>query len=292
MCDLTDPIYNDAESARKHLEATVWPDGPICPHCGVLDKATLMKGKAHRPGLYNCRECRRQFSVTVGTVFERSRIPLNKWIYATHMMASSKKGYSAHQLHRSIGVTYKTAWFMMHRLREAMKPTFDEKFGSGGGTVEADETFIGTNKEAAAKSQERLGRKPKAGWGHKNVVFTLVERGGKARSVHITGPMFAGIKTAMQDISRDANLMTDEASMYRNIGKDYASHETVNHSIKEYVRGTAYTNTVESSISIAVAPIYSVISRSSTSATTTVRRLRSTTPPALRYSCRVSAVSA
>jgi transposase-like protein len=158
MCDLTNPIYSDADKARQHLEAIRWPHGPVCPHCGVVDEATELKGAAHRPGLYKCRECRRQFSVTVGTVFERSKIALNKWILAAQLISSSKKGYSAHQLHRTIGVTYKTAWFMMHRLREAMKPTADEKFGSGGATVEADETFIGTDrKKAAAQRAVRAG---------------------------------------------------------------------------------------------------------------------------------------
>ena len=122
MCNLTDPIYHDADKAREHLEKTVWPKGPICPHCRTLDNAHLMTGESTRPGLYKCRDCREPFTVTVGTVFERSKIPLNKWVLASHLMTSSKKGFSAHQLHRTIGVTYKTAWFMMHRLREAMKP--------------------------------------------------------------------------------------------------------------------------------------------------------------------------
>lgn len=251
MCNLTNPIYQDADKAREHLEAIRWPDGPICPHCGVVDSATELKGKAHRPGLYKCRECRRQFSVTVGTVFEQSKIPLNKWVLAAQLMASSKKGYSAHQLHRTIGVTYKTAWFMLHRLREAMKPTFDEKFGQGGATVEVDETYIGTNKEAKAAQQKTLGRKAKGGWGHKNAVVTLVERGGKARSFHISGKMFDGVEKALQDnVSLDARLMTDEASMYRVIGQKFAYHGTVNHGAKEYVRGVDYTNTVENFFSV------------------------------------------
>ena len=250
MCDLTNPIYNDPKKAREHLEATVWPNGPVCPHCGVLDQATKMEGKKHRPGLYNCRECRRQFSVTVGTVFERSKIPLNKWVLASHLMASSKKGFSAHQLHRTIGVTYKTAWFMMHRLREAMKPKKLEKMGSGGGVVEADETYIGTDKKALAKYEREVGRKPKAGWGHKNAVFTLVERNGNARSFHIAGNMFEGVKLALQGVSREATLQTDEASMYRVIGKEFVYHGTVNHSAKEWKRGTDYTNTVENFFSV------------------------------------------
>ena len=148
---LTDPIFADVEAAREYLEAQRWPNGAICPHCGGTDKNTKLEGKAHRPGLYQCGDCREQFTVTVGTVFERSKVPLNKWLLATHLMASSKKGMSAHQLHRSIGVTYKTAWFMFHRIREAMRNDEPGNFGSGGGIVEVDETFIGRNKAKDVK---------------------------------------------------------------------------------------------------------------------------------------------
>jgi len=251
MCNLTDPIYTDAEKAREHLEKIRWPNGPICPHCGVENAATALQGKAHRPGLYKCKECRQQFSVTVGTVFEKSKIPLNKWIMASQLMASSKKGYSAHQLHRTIGVTYKTAWFMMHRLREAMKPQKLEKMGSGGGIVEADETYIGTDKEKATAQRQAMGRKPRGGHGHKNAVFTLVERDGRVQSFHISGSMFDGVKKALQDqVSLDAALMTDEHKMYSVIGKSFAYHGVVNHSKKEYVRGIDYTNTVENFFSV------------------------------------------
>ena len=144
MCDLSNPIYHDADKAREHLEAIRWPDGPICPHCGVVGNSAQLKGKAHRPGVYKCRDCRKQFSVTVGTVFERSKIPLNKWLLATHLLTSSKKGISAKQIERHLGVTYKTAWFMCHRIREAMK---DHKglLGGGGKTVEVDETLDRSN---------------------------------------------------------------------------------------------------------------------------------------------------
>jgi transposase-like protein len=252
MCNLTDPIYHDADKAREHLEKTVWPKGPICPHCGALDNAHLMTGESTRPGLYKCRDCREPFTVTVGTVFERSKIPLNKWVLASHLMASSKKGFSAHQLHRTIGVTYKTAWFMMHRLREAMKPAKKaRKMGSGGKPVEADETYFGTDK-AKAKAQKRvMGRNAKRGWGHKNAIFALVERGGEARSFHISGNMFNEVKAILtENVSLEAHLKTDEAGMYTNIGKAFASHGHVNHSAKEYVRGTDYTNTVENFFSV------------------------------------------
>ena len=147
MFDLTNPIYHDADKAREHLEAIHWPDGPVCPHCGNFDQERIKKlqGKSTRPGVFKCNECRKPFSVTVGTVFERSKIPLNKWVLATHLIAASKKGMSAHQLHRMLGVTYKTAWFMAHRIREAMAPSPKDKgpLGGEGKTVEADTTYVG-----------------------------------------------------------------------------------------------------------------------------------------------------
>lgn len=241
MCDLTNPIYNNADAAREHIESIRWPDGPICPHCGTLDNAAELKGKAHRPGLYKCRDCRKQFSITVGTVFERSKIPLHKWLLATHLLASSKKGISSHQIHRTLGVTYKTAWFMTHRIRLAMESTDSTLLGSGGGTVEADETYIG--RQTGVK-------KAKAGHAHKQKVFALVERGGKVKSGRVTGSMFDGIKEGLKNVSPDAHLVTDEATIYRNVGKQFASHETVNHSIKEWVRGNVHTNTIESYFSV------------------------------------------
>lgn len=246
MTDHTLPIYNNEEAARKHLESIRWPHGPVCPKCGSVSKDHYeLKGEAHRAGLWKCKDCRSQFSVTVGTVFERSKIPLHKWLYASHLFVSSKKGVSAHQVHRTLGVTYKTAWFMMHRIRKAAEPVGElPKLGSGGGVVEADETYIG-KKDDAPKPRK------KAGAAQKNMVFTLVERGGKARSFVISGPMFDGIKQALQaGVSLEAHLQTDEARMYNNIGKSFASHGRVNHSIKEYVRGTDYTNTVESFFSV------------------------------------------
>lgn len=241
MCNLTDPIYSDADKAREHLEAIQWPNGPVCPHCGVEDNAHLMTGKSTRPGVYKCRDCRKPFSVTVGTVFERSKVPLNKWVLASHLMASSKKGFSAHQLHRTIGVTYKTAWFMMHRLRLAMEPTEVEMLGSGGGVVEADETYIGRKRGV-----------PKGGsWAHKQAVFSLVERGGKARSTHITGGTFDTIKKQLaENVSPEAHLMTDMYRGYNGVGKDFASHGRVNHSIKQWKSGNAHTNTIEGFFSV------------------------------------------
>lgn len=254
MSAFTSRIYHNEDAARKHLEAIRWPNGPTCPHCGVESKDHYaLQGEKHRPGLRKCQDCRKQFSVTVGTVFERSKIPLHKWVYAAALLASSKKGISAHQIHRTIGVTYKTAWFLLHRLREAAKPVGNvtPKMGSGGGVVEADETYIGTDKDKLAESVAIRGRKPKAGYGHKNAVFALVERGGQVRSFHISGSMFEGVKQALQaNVSLEAYLQTDQASMYNNIGKSFAGHGRVDHSKKEYARGTDYTNTVENFFSV------------------------------------------
>jgi transposase-like protein len=157
--NLKDPIYNDESHARKHLEALQWPHGPVCPHCGVINEATLLEGKSTRPGVWKCRPCQKPFSVTVGTVFERSKIPLTKWLLATELLTSSKKGISAHQVHRMLGVTYKTAWFMMHRIREAMAPAkgSEPPLGGAGKIVEADETYIGT-------ADGKRGKKAWAAW--------------------------------------------------------------------------------------------------------------------------------
>jgi transposase-like protein len=243
VMDLTNPIYTDANEARKHLESIRWPDGPVCPHCGSISKDHYeLKGKTTRPGLYKCKDCVQPFTVTVGTVFERSKIPLNKWVLASHLMASSKKGFSAHQLHRTIGVTYKTAWFMEMRLREAMKITPTGPLGGGGGTVEADETYWGNKKP--------YGKNPR-GFGHKMKVVSLVERGGSVRSFHVPTVNAATLKPILKaHIAKDANLHTDDAKFYQKVGKEFASHEAVMHSRGEYVRGNVTTNTVEGFFSI------------------------------------------
>lgn len=196
-----------------------------------------------RKGLLKCQDCREQFSVTVGTVFEDSKIPLHKWLMAAYLMCSSKKGISSRQLQRTLGFkSYKTAWFLSHRLRLAMStPSAGPVMGSGGGIVEADETYVGRKR----------GRKVKAGPGHKHMVFALVERGGRARSIHITGKTFPGIKRVLKkNVSPDARLATDEARMYRGIARQFAEHLTVNHSKEEYVRGEASTNAIESFFSV------------------------------------------
>jgi transposase-like protein len=231
MSNLQNPIFTDETKAREWLEARVWPSGPVCPHCGNADqdKLTGLKGKAHRPGLYQCAECREQFTVTVKTVFERSKIPLTKWLAALFLLTASKKGVSAHQIHRSLGISYKSSWFMMHRLREALRTGGFAPMGSNGGIVEVDETFYGR-----LKGQPKKGR---SAWANKNVVLTLVERGGSARSFHIDGVRIADIQPIIREnLAREAKLMTDEMYSYKEIGSEFASHDTVNHSKDQYVR--------------------------------------------------------
>lgn len=240
--NLTDPIFSDETAAREYLEATRWPDGPVCPHCREKHRVKSLVGKSYRPGLRLCLACRKQFSVTVGTVFERSKVPLHKWLLATHMLASSKKGMSAHQLHRSIGVTYKTAWFMFHRIREAMRSDDLSPFGGSGGAVEADETFIGREP----------GNRPKQAYHHKMKVISLIDRQtGRARSVVIDDLKANTIDPIiLENIDRESRLMTDEAGYYIGVGETFTEHGTVNHSAGDYGRGDVHTNTVEGFFSI------------------------------------------
>ena len=237
--NLQNPIFTDETKAREWLEARVWPQGPICPHCGVTgDDVTALEGKAHRPGLYQCNECREQFTVTVKTVFERSKIPLTKWLAALFLMTASKKGVSAHQIHRSLCISYKSAWFMCHRLREAMRGGGLAPMGGSGKIIEADETMIGRAAEQP--------KNPAGGWAHKNVVLTLVERGGSARSFHIASTTIADIVPVVrQNVRRESHFMTDEAQHYKALGKEFTSHGGVAHADKEYVRGDIHTNSIE-----------------------------------------------
>jgi transposase-like protein len=262
MFDLTNEIYTDSGKAREHLEAIQWPDGAICPHCGNSDRTriTKLEGKSTRPGVYKCKECRKPFSVTVGTVFERSKIPLNKWVLAAHLYAASKKGMSAHQLHRMLGVTYKTAWFMAHRIREAMKEDNNTSgpIGGDGKTVEADEMYHGKRE---TPRQYARGRKPnptksgKAGGAQKRVIVGLVERGGPVRTFHVNNATKASVREALvRNVSRDTTLYTDESRLYTDTGKEYAGHRTVKHTAKEYARRegdvVVHTNTIENVFSI------------------------------------------
>jgi transposase-like protein len=237
--ELDRPHFKDTEKARQYLESVRWPGGPICPHCGSIGEHYALKGKKHRPGLWKCHDCREQFTVTVGTVFERSKIPLHIWLQAVYLLCSSKKGISSHQMHRSLGVTYKTAWFMTHRIREAMTNKPEGLLGGGGGTVEADETFWGNNKP----------RKPSKGRGyaHKMKVFALVERKGQVRTFHVKDVRAKTLAAIIRaNVAPDANLRTDEASMYTRVGRDFASHEVVAHGKREYSRGDVNTNSIES----------------------------------------------
>jgi transposase-like protein len=254
--NITDPIFTDETTARKHLESIRWPNGPVCPHCENSDQKRIrkLKGKSHRPGLYQCNVCRGAFSVTVGTVMERSKVPLHKWVFAFHLYAASKKGMSAHQLHRMLGVTYKTAWFMSHRIREAMKEDYSASgpLGGEGKTVEADETYFG-KREDGYVSPQRRGRpfKYKKKATGKRSVVALVERGGNVRSFHV---QHADKKTVrdilVRNAARNSTLYTDSSPLYKQTGKEYEKHEAVMHSLGEYVRGVVHTNTIENVFSV------------------------------------------
>ena len=242
----TAPRFTDEDAARKHLESIRWPRGPVCPHCGGTERQSRLSGESHRAGLLFCGECREQYTVTVGTVFERSKIPLHKWVLATHLLCSSKKGMSSHQLHRTLGVTYKTAWFMAHRIREAMGDNPSGKLGGGGKIVEVDETYFG-NKEG----KTMRGKTGGAAMKDKRAIVALVERHGKVRSFHVPAVTNANLKEVLfKQVALDTHLMTDEATRYWNIGKLFDKHSSVNHGRKEYARGEVTTNTVEGYFSV------------------------------------------
>lgn len=261
MSALNAPHFQTPEAARKHLEAIRWPDGPVCPHCGSVGHSYVLKGKSSRPGVYKCGDCRKQYSVTVGTVFERSKISLHVWLQAVYLLCSSKKGISSHQLHRTLGVTYKTAWFMSHRIREAMREGNPTAFGGSGSIVEVDEVYIGGRKRrphgVPGVQRKRAEGEPKRAkrWGgygdDKEKVVTLVERGGRARSFHVPRVTTETLRPILwSQLNHETALMTDESTVYPSIGRWFASHDRVNHGIGEYVRGRAHTNTVEGYFSI------------------------------------------
>ncbi len=220
------PHFNDEAAAYAFVEAKLWADGRVCPHCGVIDKSSALKGKSDRIGLYKCYACRKKFTVKVGTIFEDSHVQMRDWLVAIQLICSSKKGFSTNQLHRTLGVTLKTAWFIGHRIREAMRSGALAPMGGAGQVVEADETFIG----------KREGFEAKPGWvRHKNTVLTLVERGGSARSFHIDEATKEHIVPIVQDnLDRESHLMTDEARRYESIGKQFSDHGVVDHSRQEY----------------------------------------------------------
>ncbi len=243
MSVLSQPYFHDEAAAYQFLEGLLWPNGPTCPHCGNADaiKIGALTGKTTRIGLKKCYACREQFTVKVGMVYEASHVPLHKWLQATYLLTSSRKGFSAHQLHRLLGVTYKTAWFMAHRIREAMRNGQMPPMGGKGEVVEADETYIGTKK----------GAKKARAFHHKDAVVSLVQRGGSVRSFHVDRANTETIgRIVANNIARETALMTDEARYYRKPGALMASHEVVNHGMDEYVRGNVHTNTVEGFYSI------------------------------------------
>jgi len=242
MSILSEAFFHDEAAAYTKLESIVWPSGPACPHCGGLDRITVVTGKTARIGLRRCLDCKLQFRVTVGTVFESSHIPLHKWLQAAYLMCASKKGIAAHQLHRTIGVTYKTAWFMAHRLREAMKPARISRLGGKGRAVEADETYWGLKRGA---------KKQRGGFQHKNTIMALVERGAHVRSFHVPSATRETVRNVLHsNVHATSHLMTDVAKHYRRVGREFARHTALNHTRKEYVRGVAHTNTVEGVFSI------------------------------------------
>lgn len=241
---LNQPHFQDEHAAREYLEGLRWANGQACPHCGSLGQHYKLEGVSHRPGLWKCQDCREQFSVTVGTVFESSKIKLHIWLQACHMMSASKKGVSAKQLERMLGVSYKTAWFMAHRIREAMNIAPTGPLGESG-PVEVDETYWGNT------GKQRPGAR---GCDHKMKVVSLVERQGEKRSFHVPTVTAKTLKPILQKhISEQAALVTDEAAVYKKIGQEFASHDTVNHGKNEYVnkiRPMIHTNTVESSFAV------------------------------------------
>ena len=246
--DLTNPIFTDPDAAREHFESIRWPDGAYCPYCGQTDTVKPLGGKSMGPGWYHCKDCRRKFTAKVGTIYERSHIPMTKWLLATHLMCASKKGISAHQLHRMLGLPYKTAWFMAHRIREGMRDLSPGLLGGEGKFVEADETYIGgKERNKHARKRKRIGR---GGIG-KEIAFALVERGGRVHSQHVPSVNAKTLRPILvAQIDNKSTLVTDDAGQYRHMHRDFARHEAVNHGIEEYVRGDAHTNTVESYFAI------------------------------------------
>jgi transposase-like protein len=241
-----DERFTNSLAAATYLESLRWPNGPVCPHCGESKrKAYRLKSNTRR--LWKCAACRKQFTVTVGTIFESSHIPLHKWLLAFYLLCSSKKGMSAHQLHRMLGIQYKSAWFMCHRIRYAMRQgPFQERLR---GVVEVDETYIGGK---ARNRRKRYQGVTKTGRGSPNKVpvVVLVERGGQARSFRaatVTGEELKG--AIRRHVDRSARIMTDAFPSYRGLAPEFASHEVVNH-LDEWVRGEAHTNTAENFFSI------------------------------------------
>lgn len=247
MSNLSAPHFHDEQAAYAFVEARIWPEGPICPHCGGVDRNAPMKGKTTRVGTYKCYDCRKPFTVKVGTIFEASNVKMTVWLQAIYLMAASKKGISTHQLHRTLGVALRTAWFMSHRIREAMREGDLAPFGIDGGAVEVDETFIGNDRTIKPKG-EKKGR----GYHHKHKILALVDRStGRARTMVIDSLAAKDIAPILRDnIAKEAHLMTDEASYYTLVGREFAAHGVVRHNEGEYGRGDVTTNTIEGFFSV------------------------------------------
>ena len=250
---LSAPHFHDEQAAYKYLEARVWPNGPVCPHCGGVERISKMEGKSTPMGSYKCYQCRSKFTVKVGTVFESSHVKLNVWLQAVALLTSSKKGISSNQLHRVLGVTLKTAWFMGHRIREAMRSGELTPMG-GNGILEMDETYHGQVAETRT-SPQRKGRpytsKGTSGVRNKRAIISLVERAGRVRSFHVENADKATVNIIVgQNIAREARVHTDESRLYGDVKGHAAAHEAVKHSAGEYVRGDVHTNSVEGFFSI------------------------------------------
>jgi transposase-like protein len=247
---LSDPHFHNEEAAFEYVEARLWPDGPTCPHCGNADAKRIgrLSGKSSRPGLRKCYACRKAFTVRIGSIFEDSHLPLRLWLQAIYLLSSSKKGFSTRQLQRTFNCSMKTAWFLTHRIREIMSSGDGlPPLGGEGKYVEGDETFVG----------RKPGTKVRAGFSHMNAVFSLVERGGKARSFHVPNINSGTLIPLMKkNISKQTSVMTDSAWAYGSLPLHFARHASVNHSIDEYVRGDAHTNTIEGFFSILKRGIY------------------------------------
>ena len=240
MWNLSQPCFHDEDVAREYLERIRWAKGIVCPHCGSIGKHYKIEPNVKtkvRKGLYACKDCREQFSVTVGTVFERSKVPLNKWLMCAFLMCVSKKGYSSHQFYRTLGVTYKTAWFMTHRLRKAMESSQKGMLGGQGKTVEATETYWKNN-------QSKMIDKPKGGYEFKEKIFSLAESHGSVRSFHVQPINGSTLKPLLKErIAKNIRIMTDEHGACSGLEEHFESHEVVKHSRKEYARGEVCTNT-------------------------------------------------
>ncbi len=264
MSVLSKPYFHDEAAAFAHVESILWENGPVCPHCGGVERIYVLNNVRSKPskknpegvvrhGLKKCGQCSKQFTVRIGTIFEESHIEMHKWLQAIHLMVSSKKGVSAHQLHRTLEITYKSAWFLAHRIREAMRNGDLAPMGGNGKIVEADETYFGKTEEQPKTRTDGTPFKTKTrrGPSGKRAVVALVERGGSVRSFHVDRADVANVATIVAtNVLRETVLNTDESRLYTKIGTEFLGHETVNHGADEYVRGEAYTNTVEGVFSI------------------------------------------